>query len=203
MGVFDVPAGALIGEIAKELKGRIAQPKWAGLVKTGVNRERAPQNPDWYFVRTASVLYRVYTDGPVGTGSLRTYYGGRKRRGVRTEHFREAGGKIIRTCLQNLEKEGLIKKVEKGKGRIISAKGAGYLNRKANEVAELIRSGAYAAKAGHGRKGKSAEEESVTATLRGQEEAKKKKIEGEKKAAEKRHQAGAEKATEGAEAKPA
>ncbi|MBU0662653.1 30S ribosomal protein S19e [Candidatus Micrarchaeota archaeon] len=126
----------LIDEVAKELKGKIEAPQWTDFVKTGVNRNRAPQNPDWYFVRAASILYRVYADGPVGTESLRSYYGGRQRRGVRTEHFRKASGKIIRTCLQALEKEGLIKKVERGKGRTITGKGESYLHGRAKVVAE-------------------------------------------------------------------
>lgn len=168
MGIFDVPAGVLIGEIAKELKGRVEKPAWTDWVKTGMSRERSPQNPDWFFVRMASVLYRVYADGPLGTESLKTYYGGRRRRGLKTEHFRKASGKIIRTCLQNLEKEGLIKKVEKGKGRTITGKGEKYLVAKAKEVAEILKHAKGKEYADKGAKAhdKSAEEKGAKAELR-------------------------------------
>ncbi|MBI2597699.1 MAG: 30S ribosomal protein S19e [Candidatus Diapherotrites archaeon] len=132
MEIFDVNASELIKEIAGDFKQRLKQPEWSKWVKSGTHVERAPQNREWWFERTASVLYRVFKDGPVGTGSLRTYYGGRKNRGVRPQHKRMAGGKIIRTCLQSLEKEGLIKK---GKtGREITPKGQSYLGKMAKEV---------------------------------------------------------------------
>ncbi|MFH1588028.1 MAG: 30S ribosomal protein S19e [Candidatus Diapherotrites archaeon] len=132
MKVYEVPATELIELIAKEFEGRLTQPEFSLWVKTGSHRERAPARKDWWFVRTASILYRVYTDGPVGTESLRTYYGGRKNRGVKPEKFKKAGGKIIRTCLQALEKEELIKKSKKG--REITSKGKSYMNSKAKEL---------------------------------------------------------------------
>jgi len=132
MVVFDVPAGALIKAIAADLKKQgIEKPVWADLVKTGSHKERAPDSPEWFYERMASILYRIYKKGPLGTGTLRNYYGGKKRRGVRRPHFRRAGGKVIRTCLQMLEKQGLIKKDKKG--RIITGKGQGYLIQKAKE----------------------------------------------------------------------
>ncbi|AJF60627.1 MAG: 30S ribosomal protein S19e, small subunit ribosomal protein S19e [archaeon GW2011_AR10] len=137
LGVFDVPASELIKEVAKGFEGKLEKPAWADFVKTGQHVERAPQNPDWFFVRNASVLYRVYRDGPVGTGSLRSYYGGRKNRGVKPEKKRMASGKIIRVCLQLLEKEGLIQKAKKG--RIITGKGESLLVKKSKEVQEHLK----------------------------------------------------------------
>ena len=77
MSVFDVPAGDLIEAIAKDMekKFKIEQPEFALFVKTGCSRERAPQQKNWYYMRLASLLYRVFKEGPVGVGSLRTYYG--------------------------------------------------------------------------------------------------------------------------------
>jgi small subunit ribosomal protein S19e len=134
--IYEVPATELIESIAKEFQGKLTQPEFALWVKTGTHRERSPNRKDWWYVRTASILYRVYADGPVGTESLRTYYGGRKNRGVKPEKFRKAGGKIIRTCLQALEKEGLIKKGKKG--REITPKGQSYLNSKARELTSKL-----------------------------------------------------------------
>ncbi len=133
MGVFDVPASALIKVVAADLKKQgLKQPDWIMFVKTGSHRERAPDNPEWFYERAASILYRIYKEGPLGTGSLRNYYGGKKRRGVKKARFQKAGGKIIRVCLQELEKQGLIKKDKKG--RIITGKGQSYLNKLAKET---------------------------------------------------------------------
>jgi len=131
-----VPAAELIKEVAKDLKQRVKAPEWTRFVKTGSHVERAPNNPDWFFVRNASILYRIYREGPLGTGSLRTYYGGRKNRGKAPERKRKAGGKVIRVCLQTLEKDGLIKKDKKG--RAITGKGMKYLNEKAKEVKVVL-----------------------------------------------------------------
>jgi len=132
MGIYDVPAGLLIEEVAKDLKTKIKKPAFTDYVKTGAQAERAPNNPDWFYVRAASVLYRIYKEGNSGTGALRTYYGGRRNRGVQPEKKRKASGKIIRTCLQILEKEGLLKKDKAG--RKISPKGEKYLFEKSRVV---------------------------------------------------------------------
>ncbi|MBS3062584.1 MAG: 30S ribosomal protein S19e [Candidatus Diapherotrites archaeon] len=132
MAVYDVPAAELIQRVAEDLRKELQQPGFTPYVKTGVGRERSPQNKDWWFVRSASILYRLYKDGPAGTEGLRSYYGGRKNRGLKPERFRKASGKVIRTCLQALEKSGYIKKVKKG--RVVSQKGQGYLEKKAEEI---------------------------------------------------------------------
>ncbi len=138
MGVFDVPATDLIEEIAKDLEKefRIEKPAFADYVKTGAHRERAPQRDDWYYIRLASILYRVFKEGPLGVGSLRTYYGGKKNRGVKPHKFRKASGKIIRQGLQDLEKAGLVKKA--GKGRIVSPKGHSFMVKKAKALSSVL-----------------------------------------------------------------
>ncbi|MDD5148655.1 MAG: 40S ribosomal protein S19, partial [Candidatus ainarchaeum sp.] len=98
--------------------------------------ERAPHKRDWGNYRLASVLYRILKDGPVGTQRLRTYYGGRKSRGVAPPVFRKAGGKIIRVCLQELEKMGLVQKNKAG-GRIVSGKGNAFLDKMAKEAVKM------------------------------------------------------------------
>ncbi len=132
--IFDVPAGLLIDEVAQEL-GKIPalkKPEFLEFVKTGKHREQAPHRKDWFWVRMASILYRVYKDGPVGTEQLRTYYGGRQNRGVRPHKFAKASGKIIRLCLQNLETAGLVQKAKKG--RAISPAGQSLLSKKASAL---------------------------------------------------------------------
>ena len=136
MGIFDVPTAILIEEVAKELKNKIKQPDFIDYVKTGSHKERTPNNPDWFYVRNASVLYQIYRNGASGTESLRSYYGGRKNRGVKPEKKRKASGKIIRVCLQSLEKEGLLKKEKKG--RIVTGKGEKLLYSKAKELEKIV-----------------------------------------------------------------
>lgn len=138
MGVFDVPATDLIEEIAKDLRKEfgIEKPAFAEYVKTGAHKERAPQRGDWYYVRLASILYRVFKEGPLGVGSLRTYYGGKKNRGVKPHKFRKASGKVIRQGLQDLEKAGLIKKG--AKGRIVSPKGQSFLVKKSSSLSVVL-----------------------------------------------------------------
>ncbi|MFH1055433.1 MAG: 30S ribosomal protein S19e [Candidatus Altiarchaeota archaeon] len=132
---YDVPADKLIKETAQDLKENIklARPEWAQFVKTGASRERMPSDPDWWWVRSASVLRRIYLDGPVGVQRLRTFYGGRKNRGRKPEEFRRASGKVIRTVLKELDSAGL---TEAGKGgRKITSKGRSYLDKLASKVA--------------------------------------------------------------------
>jgi len=130
MSVYDVPADKLINAVANDLKENIKfeKPNWANFVKTGVSRERAPDKEDWWWVRTASILRKLYIRRKaVGVNRLRTAYGGRKNRGVMPEHFYKGSGKIIRTILQKLDAIGFTEKTDKG--RIISPKGISYLDK--------------------------------------------------------------------------
>jgi len=86
LGIQDVVADYLIEETAQKLKEEITQPDWVRFVKTGVHNERAPQREDWFYVRMGSILYRAHKWGVLGTESLRTYYGGRRNKGVKREH---------------------------------------------------------------------------------------------------------------------
>jgi len=115
--------------LAEELKDVIDMPAWAKFVKTGVHREKLPKNPDWWYIRAASILRVVFIRGPVGVSKLRIRYGGRQNRGYRPDKFALAGGKVIRTILQELEKAELIKqdKVANHKGRVITPKGGSLL----------------------------------------------------------------------------
>src|SRR3989338_4215086 len=104
----------------------IAIPEWARFVKTGVSRERQPEQTDWYQLRTASVLRKIYRDGPVGVEKLRSYYGGLHRRGHKPAHFKKGSGKLLRTILQQLEATGYVKKEKKG--RSVTAKGQKFVD---------------------------------------------------------------------------
>lgn len=136
--VFDVPADLLIEKVAEEFKNndKIESPAWSNFVRTGVHKERKPERPDWWFVRTASIIRRVYIDGPVGVESLRTFYGGKKDRGVRPEVFRKGSGSIIRTALHQLEDAGYVEKVEGG--RVVTPQGRSFLDKISGEIIKDI-----------------------------------------------------------------
>ena len=134
---FDVSPNKLVEAAAIEFeKQGVKMPEWAVFVKTGTHKERAPHNRKWWYFRLASILYRVSKTGAVGTQRLRSYYGGRKARGVRPHAFFKAGGKIIRSCLQELEKQGYLQKQKTG-GRKLSPKGSAFLDKMAKEAMRI------------------------------------------------------------------
>jgi len=134
MSVFDVDAQKLIERLKEELKKfpEIKIPHWAKFVKNSAGNERPPEQKDFWYIRAASILRRLYIDGPVGVSRLRTYYGRRKKRGRRPEKFYKASGKIIRVILQQLEKTGLVQKVNGG--RALTPKGRSLLDKISNEI---------------------------------------------------------------------
>jgi small subunit ribosomal protein S19e len=138
--IYEVPAALLNKEIASELKNidELKPPAWAAFVKTGVFREKAPTDPDWWYVRLASLLRKVYINGPIGVNRLRTKYGGRLRKGNTREHFRKGAGKIIRFGLQQLEALGFVEKFNETSGRVISAKGRSFMDRTANKISKQL-----------------------------------------------------------------
>ncbi len=132
--VYDVPPDKLVKKVGGKLKknNAISLPTWGLNVKKGPNKELPPQDEDWWWVRCASVLRQIYLHGPVGVARLRTYYGGRVRRGAKKERFREASGKIIREVLSQLERAGYVTKTKRG--RKISPEGQKFLDNTAHEL---------------------------------------------------------------------
>lgn len=139
--IYDVPAEMLINNVAQKLKNdqKVKPPEWASFAKTGAHKELSPDNSEWWFVRCASILRRIYIDGPVGVSRLRSFYGGRHRNGVTRVHFSKGSGSIAREALQQLEKAGFVKAQKIG--RTISPAGQSFLDNAANEVkSELVKS---------------------------------------------------------------
>ena len=134
----DIETKKYIEVCKEELKKvkEIKPPDWAQFVKTGTHKQQPPQQKDWWYIRTASILRRIYLNGPVGVQKLRIYYGGKKDRGHKPERFKKSGGSIIRKCLQQLEAADLIEKTKnsKKKGRVISEEGKKFLNKIILEV---------------------------------------------------------------------
>lgn len=107
-------------------------PEWSADVKTGTHRQLPPTQADWWYTRCASIMRRIYIDGPVGVQRLRSLYGGKKNRGVQPNRHERSGGSIIRDALQQLEKAGLVKQV-KG-GRVVTPQGMAFLDKVATEM---------------------------------------------------------------------
>ena len=141
--ILTVNPSELNKKVAHELKThKFVQPTdWAKFVKTGHSKERLPDSLDWWYIRAAAVLRTVAKLGPVGTEKLRTKYGSKKNRGHKPEHFYKASGGHIRKILQQLEKSGLIKQVEKGvhKGRVLTPKGTSLLDKIAVQLSKQER----------------------------------------------------------------
>lgn len=129
-GLQHLESGAYNERLAQALKesGDFEQPTWVVFVKSGSHKQRPIAEPDFWFKRTASILRQIYQREIVGVGRLRTRYGGRKDRGVQPAEFRPAGGKIIRTILQQAEAAGLLEKATGLKaGRKLTQKGKDLL----------------------------------------------------------------------------
>jgi small subunit ribosomal protein S19e len=124
----------LIRATARYLKENriVSPPRWAPYVKTGVSKERPPQDPDWWYIRCAALLRKIHLRGALGVSRLRRMYGGRHRMGHRNPHFYPGSGSVIRKALQQLEAAGLIEKTRKG--RVVTEKGRRLLE----EMSESI-----------------------------------------------------------------
>ncbi len=127
----------LVLALSEELKNSMKMPEWARFAKTGAHRETIPKNPNWWYIRAASMLRVINKKGPIGVGKLRTRYGGRKNRGVRPDRFALASGKVIRTIFQQLEEAELIKQdtIKTHKGRVVTPKGISLISKAAKSVA--------------------------------------------------------------------
>ena len=135
--IKEVEADKLIERVSQELEKMEAMkpPQWASFVKTGVSRERPPQQKNWWYIRSASMLRKLYIEGTIGVSRMRRVYGSRKRRGHKPEHKYPASGSVIREIFQQLEKAGLVK-TEKRKGRMLTPKGKAFLKELAKSVAQ-------------------------------------------------------------------
>jgi small subunit ribosomal protein S19e len=138
----DVPASKLIEKLAKHMKQNIdllTPPSWANIVKTGVHVEKQPQNPDWWYIRCASLLRKIYVHGPIGLEKLRADYGGGKGFTVTPNHVAKAGGAILRKAMQQLEAAGLVQ-TSRPYGRKVTREGRRLLREMAEEVStELVK----------------------------------------------------------------
>ena len=133
VNVYDVRASELVKAAAVQLRDKIKKPEYINYVKSGANRERTPNDPDFWYIRSASILRQVYVNGPVGVSRLRIRYGSRKEHVVHRRHATPAGGSIIRDALQSLEGINFVKRTKKG--RVITPQGQAFLDSVSREIA--------------------------------------------------------------------
>ncbi|KAL9321707.1 hypothetical protein ACSQ67_009760 [Phaseolus vulgaris] len=115
------------GELFMEL------PEWTDIVKTAKFKELAPYDPDWYYVRAASMARKIYLRGGLGVGAFQRIYGGSKRNGSRPPHFCKSSGSIARDILQQLQTMNIIELDTKG-GRRITPSGRRDLDQVAGRI---------------------------------------------------------------------
>ncbi|MCK5043608.1 40S ribosomal protein S19 [Candidatus Pacearchaeota archaeon] len=136
MIVYDIGAQEYNIKLAEALKKipEFKQPEWSTLIKSGPAKERPIDDPDFWYKRSASILRQIYKRKNVGVVRLRTKYGSKKNRGYQPETFKKAGGKIIRTILQQADQAGFteIAKAVKGAkakrlGRQLTERGKEFL----------------------------------------------------------------------------
>lgn len=133
--VYDVPVDAFIARLALELKEGVEQvrpPLWAAYVKTGVHAERQPNSEDWWYVRAASILRKLYVKGPAGVSRISRAYGGRTGGRLAPGHARSGSSNIVRKILQQLEAAGLVTKNKRG--RVLTDKGRSLLDQVATDL---------------------------------------------------------------------
>jgi small subunit ribosomal protein S19e len=123
-------------KLAEALKNvpEFKSPDWVEFVKSSPSKERPIEDPDFWYKRAASILKQIYNQKVVGVNRLRTKYGSKKNRGFKPERFIKAGGKIIRTILQQADKAGFTESVkelrgskEKRMGRKLTEKGKRFM----------------------------------------------------------------------------
>jgi len=131
-----VPADLLIKRLADYLKENVKEVKpkeWSFYAKTASYNERVPDNPEeWWYIRAASLLRKLYLKGPIGVSRLRSEYSWRKRRGSRPPKSVKAPGHAIRVMMQQLEKAGLVKSTKEG--RTLTGKGRSLIDKLSYEI---------------------------------------------------------------------
>jgi len=135
----DVPPSVLLPQLATELRNRqaVVPPPWATFVKTGVHKQRAPVQTDWWYLRSASVLRKIYLQGYVGIARLSAEYGGKRDRGSAPYHAHSGSRAILREIVHQLEKAGLVQPY-KTRGRRLSAAGEKLLTTVSTDVLKKL-----------------------------------------------------------------
>jgi len=134
MSIYSVEPIKLIQAVSEKLKeySEIKPPEGSEFWKTAFYKEIAPLDQEnFWYIRSASVLRKIWKFGPIGVNRMRKKYSGKNRRGSKPTHSAKGSGKIIRVAIQQLEDAKLLEKTEKG-GRKVSPEGISLLERSAH-----------------------------------------------------------------------
>ncbi|XP_063708286.1 small ribosomal subunit protein eS19A [Culicoides brevitarsis] len=133
--VKDVDQDKIVKGVALFLKksGKLKVPDHIDLIKTAKYKELAPYEPDWFYIRCASILRRLYHRSPAGITQITRIYGGRQRNGVRPSHFCRSDSSAVRKAIQALENVKMIEKHPDG-GRKLTSQGQRDLDRIAAQI---------------------------------------------------------------------
>jgi small subunit ribosomal protein S19e len=132
---WDVPPDKLIEKIAKKLAKNkaINPPSWSEAARTGRHREKVTAQKDWWYIRVAAILRKIYLKGPIGTERLASEFGGKSDKGSKPYHSVKGSRSIIRKGIQQLDRAGLVNTI-KGKGRQVSSSGQSILDNLSHEA---------------------------------------------------------------------
>eukprot|EP01012_Entosiphon_sulcatum_P047468 TRINITY_DN644_c0_g1_i1.p2 TRINITY_DN644_c0_g1~~TRINITY_DN644_c0_g1_i1.p2 ORF type:complete len:149 (-),score=21.45 TRINITY_DN644_c0_g1_i1:51-497(-) len=131
----DVDQVVFIHKLAQHFKtqGKVEVPKTIDFLKTAPSKEASPEDPDWWYLRVASIARRLYLNPKRGVHRLRWDYGSKARRGSRPNIFELASPGPIRNAIQQLEKLGLAEAHPAG-GKQLSAAGRRELDQVARQI---------------------------------------------------------------------
>lgn len=137
--VKDVPANEFVVSLAQHFKRgqKFELPEWHDLVKTGTYKQLCPQDPDWYYVRAASMARKIYLRGGIGVGAFTKVYGGSQNNGSAPAHFAYAAKGVHRHILQQLAQLDIVEKRKDKSGRFITSKGKKELDTIANQLVQF------------------------------------------------------------------
>jgi len=132
--IKDAETGKFVVALAAYLKktGKVSVPDWVDVVKLSRGNELCPSDPDWYYIRCASLLRRLYNTNHIGVGNFAKVYGVKQRNGTRPAHHVHASTAVIRKALQSMEALGYVEKNEHG--RSLHAQGRRLLDRISYQV---------------------------------------------------------------------
>ena len=124
---------AIANVFCLDRSGKLKVPEWVDIVKTGIHKELAPSDPDWFYTRCAAIARHLYIRAPAGVGAFTKIYGGKKRRGVRPANYVKGSSSVARKSLQALETFKWVEKSSDG-GRRLTTQGKRDLDRIAAQV---------------------------------------------------------------------
>jgi small subunit ribosomal protein S19e len=135
--IHEVRAGAFNETLKCYLKdsGKLKLPVDWDIIKTGRGRERAPEDDDWYYLRTAAVVRQLALSETVTIAAIARRYGNWKNRGVRPSKFVECDESLCCSVFDNLEDMRWVNLVSKAD---VTADRAYGLTDKAREIVKEI-----------------------------------------------------------------